>query len=188
MEKAEWINNVTKQYEAIPPILRRFAIRAIILWIIITLANHFLFVQGHWPNRDLTFLTSDVTAKTLNLFYEPGFVTTPLEYGFQEIYFGSTRVLYITDGCNALLLYQAYLCFFLCVPGALGRKLLFAILGIATIFILNIIRCFSLTWLNMNKPEWTDFAHHYAFAFIVYAFIFILCVSYLRVFITKPTE
>lgn len=188
METSELIGDIKKYIEEVPLLLRRFALRAVILWIIFTIANHFLFVPGFWLNTYLTFITSKLTTNSLNYFYHPGFINTPLAYGFQNIYYNNERVLYITDGCNALTLYQAYLCFFLCVPGKIIRKVLFAILGIAIIFTLNIIRCYALTWLNMNKPEWTDFAHHYAFTFIVYSFIFILCTTYLRALITKTTE
>ena len=188
MEATGLINNIKRQYEEVPIFLRKFAIKALILWGIFSIVNHFIFIPGFWLNSYLTFITTNVTTTSLNHFYHPGFMSTPAESGFQEVYFGTLRVLYITDGCNALTLYQAYLCFFLCVPGKLVRKLFFAILGLTVIFILNIIRCYALTWLNLNKPEWTDFAHHYAFTFIVYSFIFILCVSYLRVLITKPSE
>lgn len=188
MDKSQLINDIKKYVEEVPFMLRRFAVRAIILWGIFTVANHFLFVPGFWLNTYLTFTTSNLTTISLNHFYHPGFVNTPLAYGFQNIYYNNERVLYITDGCNALTLYQAYLCFFLCVPGKVSRKLFFAFLGLSIIFVLNIIRCYALTWLNMNKPEWTDFAHHYAFTFIVYTCIFILCTTYLRALMTKATE
>lgn len=188
METAILIDNIKKQFQEIPLMLRRFAISALILWIVFSILNHFVFNQGSWLNRYLTFVTSNVTTKTLNFFYHPGFENIPLPNGFQGIYLNNLQVLFITDGCNALALYQAYICFFLCVPGKLIRKLSFAVVGIAIIFVLNIIRCYALTWLNMNKPEWTDFAHHYAFTFIVYSCIFILCVTYLKALITKPIE
>jgi exosortase/archaeosortase family protein len=60
--------------------------------------------------------------------------------------------------------------------------------GVAGIAVLNIARCTAIGWLNLYHPQWVDFAHHYAFTLIVYAFVFLLWRVYVRTEDKKTAE
>ena len=82
------------------------------------------------------------------------------------------KVVGIADPCNALELYILFIGFLICVPTTTKRFILFSLGGIAVIFVLNILRCAGMIWVNIHRNEVFDFAHHYLFKLIVYAAIF----------------
>jgi len=86
----------------------------------------------------------------------------------------------VADGCNALELYVLYLVFLFSFPAALKRVLLFSIVGIAIIYISNIIRLAGLASMNIHRVNALDMAHHYVFKMVVYALIFILWVLFTK--------
>ena len=169
-------------YGQLPATAKTFVLKSLILIGLYLVGDTFLFNTNYWLNNDLTFLTTNLTTKSLNSFYKSGFSIKPnFAVGVCDIYYlARQHVLLVSDGCNAFKLYIFYIGFLICLPGVWKKKVIYALIGVALIFCLNIARCYALTWLNMNMPQFTNFAHHYAFTFIVYSAIFCLFLAYLK--------
>ena len=80
-------------------------------------------------------------------------------------------ILDIYDACNGLDLYLIYLTFVLLLPYTRKRKITFSFIGIAAIFIGNIIRCIWLYWIYVYHRDMFDINHHYIFSIMMYLII-----------------
>ncbi len=185
---------IEKEWKQIPMVVRQFIVRAALLLAFWFIAYTCFLKPDATVDNWLTKVTAQATTSCLNNFYKHGFTVLPQandDDGIkasitQLIHFQDKFALLIISGCNGFDVYATFIGFLVCVPGAFYRKLQYTTLGIIIIFILNVQRCYLLVWLNLNKPEWTDFAHHYAFTTIVYAFIFSIWVSFMKK--TKGSE
>ncbi len=187
------ISQVKQTYQQIPFGIKIFAKKALILFTAWMLLYYLLLQPTRVPDKWLTATTTACTVNILNSFYKTGFTSAPISlmkdngriFG-NEIIFNNNPALFIADSCNAFDLYILYISFFVCLPITFRRAFAFSIAGISGIFVLNIMRCYALTWLELNKPSWVNFAHHYAFTLIVYSFIFTLWVVYAKKY--KPAN
>jgi exosortase family protein XrtF len=114
--------------------------------------------------------------KTLQLFGADAYLKIvpqePIPKHF--LYLQKQAVVFIGSACNGFLLYVLYTCFIMLSTGKWLHKFLFVIMGIAVIFILNVIRVIILLYLLTIDRELFDINHHFVFNFIVYGFIFLL--------------
>jgi exosortase/archaeosortase family protein len=71
--------------------------------------------------------------------------------------------------CDGLVLYALLVGFVLAYPGSNQRRLWFIPVGIAALWLLNVIRIMALALNHRYSPETFDFDHHYAFNAVAYA-------------------
>jgi exosortase/archaeosortase family protein len=71
--------------------------------------------------------------------------------------------------CDGLVLYVLLVAFVLAYPGPSSRRLWFIPLGIAALWLLNVVRIIALALNHRYSPETFDFDHHYAFSAVAYA-------------------
>jgi exosortase/archaeosortase family protein len=71
--------------------------------------------------------------------------------------------------CDGLVLYALLTGFVLAYPGPARRRLWFIPMGIAALWLLNIIRIIALALNHQYSPETFEFDHHYAFNTVAYA-------------------
>lgn len=71
--------------------------------------------------------------------------------------------------CDGLVLYVLLAGFVLAYPGPAQRRLWFIPLGIAALWLLNVIRIMALALNHRYSPETFEFDHHYAFSAVAYA-------------------
>jgi exosortase/archaeosortase family protein len=71
--------------------------------------------------------------------------------------------------CDGLVLYALLAGFVLAYPGSNQRRLWFIPMGIAALWLLNVIRIMALALNHRYSPETFDFDHHYAFSAVAYA-------------------
>jgi exosortase/archaeosortase family protein len=71
--------------------------------------------------------------------------------------------------CDGLVLYALLIGFVLAYPGSNQRRLWFIPMGIAALWLLNVIRIMALALNHRYSPETFDFDHHYAFNAVAYA-------------------
>jgi len=140
----------------------------------------------------LTYTVGVSTVATLNLFAVHSrftavraFQVLELDGGTEsgnvtDIYYNGQNTLRIANACNGLEVMVLYAGFLFCYPGSTSRRFSFLAAGILLIFILNIIRCALLVWIYLHYRQYLDFSHHFAFTFVVYAFIFLLWFRYTR--------
>ena len=148
------------------------------------LLYHLLLQPRQIPDRWLSHVTAQATAKVISFWYKQPTSLFDEKDGTQ-ILMNNKSIVFIAYSCDALELYLIYIGFLICIPTSKKRMIFFSLAGVLVIFTLNIIRCFLLTLLNFNKPDWFGFFHHYVFTICVYAFIFWAWFLYIRNYI-KP--
>jgi len=90
------------------------------------------------------------------------------------------RIL-IGSACDGWELYYLCAAFILIFPGVLlKRKLGFAALGIAVMYLTNVLRIVALFFLAKNHPDWFQIFHKTIFQFIIYVIMFGVWIVYLR--------
>jgi exosortase family protein XrtF len=100
--------------------------------------------------------------------------------GVVDVYRNGENTLRIASACNGLEIMVLYAGFLFCFPGAPARRWRFLGMGLALIFLMNIIRCALLVWIFIRYRAYLDFSHHFLFTFIVYACVFLLWYWYAR--------
>lgn len=169
------IFSLKEQYQKIPVEGRKFIIKALILFIVWKLLYNFVLIPINIPDAQLTYLVGKGSSLFLSLFYD----NTGFE-GMNFILVNGMRTAKITPSCNGLELIVLFLGFMLCLHTSKKRFLAYALIGIAGINILNILRCSGLAYMMLHHHPLTNFAHHYAFKIVVYAFVFYLWVLYAK--------
>lgn len=162
---------IQERYKNIPLLVRQLLLKVVLLITVWMLLYHLILQPRQIPDRWLSTVTAEATAKLISAWFHQPTSVIEKQNG-TGIFMNGKRIIFIAYTCDALELYLMYVGFLFCIPTTKKRFLLFAGVGVGVIFILNILRCFGLTWLSINKREWLDFSHHYAFTLIVYAFIF----------------
>lgn len=166
----------------IPPEVRYFLKRALIIFISWQLLYNLVLFPAAFPDKQLT----NATAKSTSFLYQQ-LINKNTQITFKEkpdgitiVYVNGRQTIGIADHCNALGLYVLYVALLFCFKAPLKRKIIFSIAGCGLIFILNGFRCFMLTWLYLKQFHFFDFIHHYVFSTIIYILIFFMWVLFIR--------
>jgi len=120
-----------------------------------------------------------------------GFATT--DYGSVDGVFrqhvGIDGSVGVTIGapCDGVVLYILFLCFVAAFPGPWMHKLWYLPLGALSIFYINVLRVVALAVIVKINPEWLAFNHDYTFTIIVYAYVFLLWVLWVKKFSTMKS-
>lgn len=167
-------------YAKTPAPVRSFIIKALVVFIAWFYLYQTVLLPQRTPDLWLTNTTCTSTAQFLSLFYH-NVGTIPIvdksEY-MAIITINNAKIIGIADACNALDIFVLYLGFIFCFPGTALRKIAFMALGIPYIYIINIIRCAAIAWLNIYHRGWVELSHHYIFTIIVYGLVFYLWILY----------
>lgn len=180
--------SLAKPYASIPEPVKRFLIRALIIFISWKLVYNVILLPRRIPDSQLT----SITAKTTSLFFNivhTSKATFQLEHydgDYKMIFFiDGHRAIGIADRCNALELMVLYAGFLFCIPYSFKKQFIYAVVGIGVIFLLNILRCYALAWLNLHHSSVADVAHKFIFTMIIYALIFITWIKYSSNYFSK---
>lgn len=121
-----------------------------------------------------------LTSKLLTLFgYD---VFTSHTETIRTLGIDGTPGLWIGDPCNGLTLFALFTGFIIAYPGTIKKKLIYIPIGIITIHFLNILRISGLCMVVFYSPESLEFNHTYTFTIIVYAYIFLLWMIWVKIF------
>ncbi len=82
--------------------------------------------------------------------------------------------------CNGMRLFGLFVGFIVSFQGKWSYKFLFIISGLLLIHILNIVRIVGLAIVVNINPESLEFNHKYTFTLIVYTFVFLLWVIWVK--------
>jgi len=135
------------------------------------------------PDSQLTTLTAKTTSLFFNTIHTSKATFKQVHYDrdYMTIFFiDGHRAIGIADRCNALELMVLYVGFLFCIPYSIKKQLAYAIVGVAVIFMLNILRCYVLAWLNLHHSSVADIAHKFIFTIVIYSLIFLTWVKYSR--------
>ncbi|HVU58046.1 MAG TPA: hypothetical protein VHD83_23455 [Puia sp.] len=170
-----------------------FFARAAVLFIVWKLL-YLLWLQPRGTlDAPLTFAVGTSTVGLLNLFSDHAaykgvrsFPKDGMEEGTEpggvvDVYRNGENTLRIATACNGLEIMVLYAGFLFCFPAARSsRRWTFLGVGLAVIFVLNIIRCALLVWIFLRYRKYLDFSHHFLFTFIVYGCVLLLWYRYAR--------
>lgn len=184
------LTEIKSIWQEIPQTIQRFIKRAFVFFIVWKVVYMLILYPANIPDKQLRHATSWGTVQLLKWKYpESTFgiqskvmtdtifrITTESDIIFKD----NKKVLGIADPCNALELYILYISFLFCFPEKIYRTIYFLIVGVLVIYIVNILRCFGVAWLNIQHSYVTEIAHHYVFKLAEYAAIFGLWMLYLR--------
>ncbi len=101
---------------------------------------------------------------------------------WQEIILNGKFIARITEGCNALSVMILFVSFVAAFSGNFKKTLLFIILGLISIYVLNVIRICLLIVLSYNFPQYTRFLHGTFFPLMIYGYVFILWIFWINRF------
>jgi len=163
-----------------------FFVKAAVLFIVWKSLYLLWFRPQGTLDAPLTFAVGTSTVGLLNLFSHHdtykgvrSFPKDGMEEGTEpggvvDVYRNGENTLRIATACNGLEIMVLYAGFLFCFPAVASRRWTFLGVGLALIFLLNIIRCALLVWVFIRYRQYLDFSHHFLFTFIVYACVFLL--------------
>ncbi len=185
------IKEIKSTWQSIPKEVQQFLKRALLIFIIWKLVYHLFLFNGRIIDKPLTDFSTYGAAKIMQVFYHGNQVSIKEEciyslepphdlFCFDYLFMNGRKIVGVADPCNALELYVLYLGFLFSFPATIKRVIVFSCIGVAAIYIANIIRLAALTFMNMHRMDAVDMAHHYVFKMIVYALIFGLWILFTR--------
>lgn len=99
-----------------------------------------------------------------------------------KLYYNQKYMVRIIEGCNALNVIILFVSFVIAFTGKWGHTILFLIFGTALIHIMNIFRIALLTVVLYHFPAQGAIFHDIIFPLIIYGFVFILWIIWVRKF------
>ena len=167
---------VKKLYNTAPAALKKFLLRAVILFTAWKLLYVFVLSVTNFPDKQLIDLIVYGTYGMLHLFY------SDLAIHGDTIFINGQNALTVAVACNGLELMVLYIGFILCMTTTWKRSASYIVGGTLLIVILNMMRCTALGIMFYNDYFMADFAHHYLFKLAIYGVIFWLWVKYSKKF------
>ena len=87
----------------------------------------------------------------------------------------------MVDGCTGISAMGLFLGFIWAYPGQNRSRMYFSLMGIATIYLVNILRIDTLMLMQEWAPQFFDFTHDYSTTTIFYLVIFFLWMLWVRI-------
>lgn len=163
-----------KNHNSIPVELKRFLIKAMILFVSWRIVYFFILGPTDFPDKQLIDLILNGTRVLLLPFYDQ--VTIKLD----TIAINGRSALTVYKQCNSLDMIATYLGFLLSLPVDKRKIILFVIGGPVIIYLFNLLRCFLLANLFYQGYQPHSFTHHQLFDLSIYAFTFLMWSWYCR--------
>ncbi|QIX61227.1 archaeosortase/exosortase family protein [Hymenobacter sp. BT18] len=146
-------------------------------------------VYEHWLAQDGrldTVLSNNIAANSAVVLRVLGFDAGTAQANLVTI--DQRAVVSVGHPCNGLVLYALFTGFILAFPGPIRQKAWFIPLGLVIIYVVNILRVAALAINHVYAHGTVDFNHHYTFTFVVYSFILLLWLAWVRRFAQPQTE
>ena len=178
------------KWNEVPQAVKSFLLKALVILVVWKIVYLGFLSPARLLDQPLTASVGKLSAVALNLFTRSADYTSKPDVRdfvngnesgrvvMQDIVFKGRAVGAVEDACNALELFVLYVSFIWILPSSLKRRIAYTVIGVAAIYIVNVARCAGITYMLIYYPQHADFAHHYIFAFIVYAFIIVLWLMY----------
>jgi exosortase/archaeosortase family protein len=161
----------------VPRTVRVFLLRSLLLFIGWKLLYTLWLQPINIPDSQLTTFIVECTTKFLSLFYSGTY------YVYHTIFTSLGRGIHIEDQCNGfevMILYAGFIVAMPTIKKNLWRKAAYIAGGIVLIFVLNVLRCASLTWVIYNHRDLFSLAHKYIFNLVVYGAMASMWVIYCK--------
>lgn len=159
------------------------------LWVATAMYLVWFFGYEQWVARDGrldTLLCEQLATAGAGLLQLTGFAGSVSPTNAVLVLMNGLPAVVVGAPCNGMVLYALFAGFVLAFPGAWRRKLWFIPLGMALIWVLNVLRVAALALNHHYAHQSVDFNHHYTFTFVVYACIFGLWMLWARRLAVSP--
>ncbi len=167
----------------LPKAVKTFLIRSLVIFLVWKITYHTILYPIRFPDKQLTYVTTYLTKQLLSINYP----TSKIEITEQlnplpktSIYLNDRKVVGFADGCNGLELYVLFLGFIFAFDSKIGKVFKYGSIGVILIFVLNTLRCYAITLLNIHNAILSEVAHHYIFKLIIYGIMFLLWINYTK--------
>lgn len=184
------VASIKKTWVEIPTEVQTFLKRALVIFIVWKLLYTFILFPLNTPDTQLRNATSWGTVQLLkwkfpqNTFlveHRAGTDKLTREETTSDIILKDNRkIIGIADPCNGLELYILYISFLFCFPAGIIKTLIYVLAGSVIIYVANVLRCYFIALMNIDRFNLIEVAHHYVFKLIMYAVIFALWVLFLK--------
>ncbi len=152
-------------------------------YIVFTLLYKFYLNSYHSEELDaITMISGRNSEELLKLLNYDVIIQKSSQNPWQEIILNGKFIARITEGCNAVSVMILFVSFVAAFSGNLKKTFLFIILGVISIYILNVIRISLLIVLVYNFPHQTRFLHGTFFPLVIYGYVFILWIFWINRF------
>ena len=152
-------------------------------YIVLTILYKF-YLSGY-QSEDLdtmTVISGNTSEQLLKLFNYDIIIQKNSQNPWQDIILNGKYIARITEGCNAISVMILFVSFVMAFSGSFKKTSLFIILGIISIYILNVTRISLLIVLVYNFPQYTQFLHGTFFPLMIYGYVFILWIFWINRF------
>lgn len=95
---------------------------------------------------------------------------------------GGNYTARVIEGCNSVSVIILFLAFIIAFSGSFKATFLYGLVGSFLIYSINILRIVALTLLLYKYPEYQEVLHKLIFPAIIYGFVFLLWVIWVRHF------
>lgn len=160
---------IKSHYNRIPSPIKEFLARGLVIFILWKIVYLFFLLPDRVVDKPLTDTTAHFSARLLSFFIN---AKAGYSSDYASIFINDDKAVNIADPCNALILFVVYLGFIIAFPASIKKKVLFALGGVLTIFVLNVLRCATLAVVANKYLYIVD--HHFVYNLFVYAIIFVL--------------
>ncbi len=125
------------------------------------------------------------TAKQVDLLYElTGYETryevldNPAELGILTE--DGSWLVRVIEGCNGVSVMIVFLAFVWAFPSEIKDKIKFSLTGIILIWLVNLLRIYTLGLIYHYRPGWFDISHRVFFPASVYGMVILLWMYWIR--------
>lgn len=137
------------------------------------------FAPEHYPD----YLTQKVALHSKWLIQALGF-TSKIEPHAAEasvkLFVEDQFLVRVVEGCNGASVVILFVAFVLAFADKLKSTLVFLVVGSIAIYIINVLRIALIAIAVYKLPGWAEFLHTIAFPAIIYGFIFLLWVFWVK--------
>ena len=113
-------------------------------------------------------ITRQVTEILVFMGFEGSAYTLGAMAPYADIYCNEMGVMRIIEGCNAVSVMILFLAFLIAFTAPWKKYLWFTPLGIAILYLANIVRIVMIGVVQLKMPDYTPFVHDYAFPAVIY--------------------
>lgn len=127
-----------------------------------------------WQSKVLVSATG-FTAETLTVFNE----------NFVRLWINGIHVANVVEGCNSVNVLILFTTFVLAFKGPAKATVLFLLAGMASIYLVNLLRIGILAIGIYKFPQYTELLHQVVFPVIIYGYVFLLWMWWVNKFSLK---
>jgi len=152
-------------------------------YIVLTLLYKFYLNSYQAEDLDsITLLVGRNSEQLLRAFNYEAIIQKNSQNPWMDILLNGIYIAQVTEGCNAVSVMILFVSFVAAFSGNFKKTVIFIVLGLVSIYILNIIRIALLVVLVYNFPKQTNFLHNILFPLIIYGYVFALWVFWINRF------